>query len=667
MLTEEKKTTNTFDASAGKVNKKGHSAGLVRRTVMNLPRFSFKREKDWIKKGHIEASSNVASNVKKKLQKSASDVQPTGPRARQAANMPSEEELSRRKTVVGIGKAKKFVVDGTGRGLPIRAFPDAATRRTLLMYCSRNGITQKMLEQLYDSHKEVIEGRYHYDGTKKKWYDYSVDSSLDIFEGHRVEMIAFVVLSHAFFKEYPGLPPHDGKDHRGISFARYVIWSCEICRLKDYEMIDLFMKCLTQKPNIEPNYFMNEGMLPPFFEAIHRNFRSDKYLRYLVDELLPIKEGEDMGLTLTELIRYAYKYPVLLFPIFDFQKMWRRKMFGEHFWSERVFEAHERPEEYEDARSKYGISSEDFNLFARLPTTKSAWTHTARNVTLDLLAERSRNKIAPPWKLVSKIIASRILKDRFGYQNSYFFLKLLDMREDFIIEKEEEIKAQALEDGELSYDEWLKNEFYHNPITGISKWDNSYKKGATDGVEFSLDMEMGPGGDGGGRRGSILKTKGEDGEGEDGEELEDDYDYEAEQERRRRKKERKRRKKKERREREQLEREGLAKEEGEEEEEKAPPEQDHHESHLLQEDRQGSGLHQFDRNKRRGGVENVLMAAHEDDEEATLDEIDTGFALLARRQQLENATYEVHHEGVSDLIKQTKSRKDDSLIVKTEE
>ena len=119
------------------------------------------------------------------------------------------------------------------------------------MYCSRNGITQKMLEQLYDSHKEVIEGRYHYDGTKKKWYDYSIDSSLDIFEGHRVEMIAFVVLSHAFFKEYPGLPPHDGKDHRGISFARYVIWSCEICRLKDYEMIDLFMKCLTQKPNIE--------------------------------------------------------------------------------------------------------------------------------------------------------------------------------------------------------------------------------------------------------------------------------------------------------------------------------------------------------------------------------------------------------------------------------
>ena len=115
------------------------------------------------------------------------------------------------------------------------------------------------------------------------------------------------------------------------------------------------MKCLTQKPNIEPDYFMNEGMLPPFFEAIHRDFRTNKFLRYLIDELLPIKEGEDMGLTLTELIRYAYKYPVLLFPIFDFQKMWRRKMFGEHFWSERIFEAHERPDEYEDARSKFGI------------------------------------------------------------------------------------------------------------------------------------------------------------------------------------------------------------------------------------------------------------------------------------------------------------------------
>ena len=37
------------------------------------------------------------------------------------------------------------------------------------------------------------------------------------------------------------------------------------------------------------------------------------------------------------------------------------------------------------------------------------------------------------------------------------------------MEKEEEIKLAALEEGELLYDEWLKAEFYHNPVTGISK------------------------------------------------------------------------------------------------------------------------------------------------------------------------------------------------------
>ena len=65
---------------------------------------------------------------------------------------------------------------------------------------------------------------------------------LQVFDNHRVEMVAFVVLSNCYQKEFPGLPPNDGKDPRGISFARYVIWSCEVCRMKDYEMIDLFMK-----------------------------------------------------------------------------------------------------------------------------------------------------------------------------------------------------------------------------------------------------------------------------------------------------------------------------------------------------------------------------------------------------------------------------------------
>ena len=48
-------------------------------------------------------------------------------------------------------------------------------------------------------------------------------------------------------------------------------------------------------------------------------------------------------------------------------------------------------------------------------------------------------------------------------------MKLLDFREDHVVEKEEEIKLAALEEGELLYDEWLKAEFYHNPVTGISK------------------------------------------------------------------------------------------------------------------------------------------------------------------------------------------------------
>ena len=57
---------------------------------------------------------------------------------------------------------------------------------------------------------------------------------------------------------------------------------------------------------------------------------------------------------------------------------------------QRVAEAHARPNEYEDARSKFGVPSQDFNLFARIPSTKAAWRHAAINIVLDLMAAMSK-------------------------------------------------------------------------------------------------------------------------------------------------------------------------------------------------------------------------------------------------------------------------------------
>ena len=144
-------------------------------------------------------------------------------------------------------------------------------------------------------------------------------------------------------------------------------------------------------------------------------------------------------------------------------------MYGERFWNERVADAHSRPTAYEDARSKFGIPSQDFNLFARIPSTKAAWRHAAKNITLDLMAAMSSSKTAPPWDQISIPIARTALKNHFGYQKAYFFLELLDMRDEAQVEEIEAVKAAALEKGMFCYDEWLKSDFYHNPITGISE------------------------------------------------------------------------------------------------------------------------------------------------------------------------------------------------------
>lgn len=73
-----------------------------------------------------------------------------------------------------------------------------------------------------------------------------------------------------------------------------------------------------------------------------------------------------------------------------------------------------------------------------------------------------------------------------------------------------------------------------------------------------------------------------------------------------------------------------------------PLQHDHHEAHLLSEDKTNSGLHTFDPKRRRGGQENVLMATHDEegDDEHRLDQIETDFAIMARRQIVKGAEYQ---------------------------
>eukprot|EP00520_Triparma_pacifica_P014735 CAMPEP_0118637068 /NCGR_PEP_ID=MMETSP0785-20121206/2958_1 /TAXON_ID=91992 /ORGANISM="Bolidomonas pacifica, Strain CCMP 1866" /LENGTH=661 /DNA_ID=CAMNT_0006528235 /DNA_START=88 /DNA_END=2070 /DNA_ORIENTATION=- len=659
---QEAKTLGTGEKAARSGNAK---QGLNRRTTFlkMIPKFGWKNERQDIAKGLAKASNNVASNVRHQNQQGVSDAQLAQEQnmlQRRGLATPPTEPVETRKTVVGIGKNKKYAI-GPGRGLPIRAFPDPQTRRCLQMYCGRNGITQRMLEQKYAQYKDIIEGRYHNDGMKKKWYDFSLDSVIEIFDNHRIEMVAYVILSHIFSKEYPGLPPHEGKDPRGLSFARFIIWSSEICRFKDYEMMDVFFRCLKQVPNIDPSEQFNMGFIPAFFKTIHRDFDTNKPLKYLIYEMLPHNQE---GMKYSDLIRFAYKYPPLLFPVLDFQKMWRRKFYGERFWKERVAEAHARPNEYEDARSKFGVPSQDFNLFARIPSTKAAWRHAAINIVLDLMAAMSKTKTAPPWEKVPRELARKLLKDHFGYQKAYFFLELLDMRDEALVEELENVKAKALEKGQYLYDEWLKADFYHNPITGLSEWDNTYKADATVGINFNLDLEVGPSGGHGQRAPGILKKKDGEGDWETSEEERLQREFEEKQEMRRYKKMRKILKKKKKR----LIEQGLideareiiippkwgaatggggGNEDGGGTEEEAAGE----EEGKKVEDHTFADKFKYDKTKRRGGKQNIMVPDDEKEEEERNDRITTDFMVMERRADIAKMTYETNHPEADSYTK----------------
>lgn len=111
-------------------------------------------------------------------------------------------------------------------------------------------------------------------------------------------------------------------------------------------MIEFFFTCLLQQPLLmDPDFFMNMGFLKSLLKAIHKDFAENKRLHWLVDDILP---HNNEGIKYKDLVKYAYKYPPLLYPIIDFQRVWRRKIFGETVWGIKLSAMHD-PVENEEA------------------------------------------------------------------------------------------------------------------------------------------------------------------------------------------------------------------------------------------------------------------------------------------------------------------------------
>ena len=266
---------------------------------------------------------------------------------------------------------KKFLIDDDGcKGMPIGAFSDANNRKTLTEFCKDKKIGGRDVEKMYKKHAHVIESPYHQDGTKKKWYEFSLDIPLETFMGSRVEQVAYIILSHVFQRSHPGLSPHDGKDPRGISFSRFIIFGAEICMRRDFEIFELFMECLIAKPYVKPDYGINLGMMRQLFKVIHKN--TDKDMEFLIENL----PHNGNSISWKDLVRNAYKFPPLLFPVIEFQRVWRRKIFGENWWAPKLVDRFEDRGEFIFPQEKY-LASERSERAVRTPA--GATTQHIRN------------------------------------------------------------------------------------------------------------------------------------------------------------------------------------------------------------------------------------------------------------------------------------------------
>ena len=411
----------------------------------------------------------------------------------------------------------KYQVDETGPPFD-SALMDRRAYQQLQLFSRKHGVTQKDLQLLWSQYQDEFESKSHPDGSRKPSLKLSMLYFQDLYDRTSTEAVSLVMVPLLFVKDAHGLPKPMNPNE--IDFVRFVIAGYHFGAASPAGLVIIFFRLLLDYAACSSN-----AMIPlrPFEELV--GLLHGGLNRPLL--ALMLEAFEDLSaVRFGDLVRSCVAMPLLLWPLFQFQRSFRRKFLGNEFWYHHAlpcFDPFPEATFFDDLaiHPRFEIAIDDVFLDAPTGDTERCWRLIRRRLLADILAQTPEQRQPPRpknkerrkkkkkknrkekakkncWRdltvqddavLTATDLATvrTRLRDRHGDRVASFFLALSDdltvgsLRNALATDARLGVLDDVLKSKDLPTlltdfrpieDPASRRTFYHNAATGLSTWSN---------------------------------------------------------------------------------------------------------------------------------------------------------------------------------------------------
>mmetsp|Transcript_10702 Transcript_10702/g.28547 ORF Transcript_10702/g.28547 Transcript_10702/m.28547 type:complete len:705 (-) Transcript_10702:1424-3538(-) len=263
------------------------------------------------------------------------------------------------------------------KGFPLELL-DPHSFVALRTFCREHDITQRYLDHTYARFRDNIERPKHPNGLKKRTNRISLAAFQDEFDFLTVESVSQLFIPGLFHEELDNIRNVDDRTKDVVDFTRFIVAAYEMLKKNDLEMIMYFFAQLLPSYKVKDDTVVNRIAFEQIIKSLHGDVPYQ--IQILMDDI-----KMDVY-SLADVVGFAFLYPPLLYPVIEFQRAFRHKVFGTKFWMEEG-----RINADDEALMKeYGIGDVMAKTFDHVKNPEDAWRVAAHHMHLKMLYDMKK-------------------------------------------------------------------------------------------------------------------------------------------------------------------------------------------------------------------------------------------------------------------------------------
>jgi len=263
------------------------------------------------------------------------------------------------------------------KGFPLELL-DPPSFVALRTFCREHDITQRYLDHTYARFRDNIERPKHPNGLKKRTNRISLAAFQDEFDFLTVESVSQLFIPGLFHEELDNIRNVDDRTKDVVDFTRFIVAAYEVLKKNDLEMIMYFFAQLLPSYKVKDDTVVNRIAFEQIIKSLHGDVPYQ--IQILMDDI-----KMDVY-SLADVVGFAFLYPPLLYPVIEFQRAFRHKVFGTKFWMEEG-----RINADDEALMKeYGIGDVMAKTFDHVKNPEDAWRVAAHHMHLKMLYDMKK-------------------------------------------------------------------------------------------------------------------------------------------------------------------------------------------------------------------------------------------------------------------------------------